>query len=257
MFVRFVQLRIKSDELPGLRERYESRIIPVLQDTDGCLFAGILQNTHYPEHCISLTLWTSRQKADAYEQSGNFGRLLDMSRPFFADSSEFQIHLDDDLTLSYLPVPENPVVQAFNVTTPETPAPHTSTPFIRIVTHQVNPDRKREFAEMYNAHILPELRRVEGCQQVYLIEDVADPEKFLSLTVWERREHSLRYEQSGLFESLLEKLRPMFSGVYQWKVQLQRETGGQVVSTDDIAVDGYTVLVSRSFPAHQGRRPAP
>jgi heme-degrading monooxygenase HmoA len=122
------------------------------------------------------------------------------------------------------------------------------TPFIRIVSHQVNSGMKKEFADIYNRHILPALRQVRGCQQAYLIENNSDADKLLSMTVWESREAALEYEHTGVFNSLIDRLKPTLSGVYQWKMQLQQETGAQVVSTADIAVDGYTVVTSKSFP---------
>jgi quinol monooxygenase YgiN len=250
MFVRFVQIRVRPEQLQELRRLYEDEIIPVLQSADGCFFVGLIQNTQHPDECISMTLWTEKERAADYERSGAYGRLVRTSQPYFADSSEWRIHLSDDLTLTYTPVPQEPVVQAFRVSSDSTipPAGKMITPFIRIVSHQVNSGMKKEFVNIYNLHILPALRQVPGCQQAYLIENNGEADKLLSMTVWQSREAALEYEHTGVFDSLIDKLRPTLSGVYQWKMQLQHETGAQVVSTADIAVDGYTVVASRSFP---------
>ena len=43
MFLRFVRLRLKPGKLWSFRYFYERRILSALQQTSGCLFAGLLE----------------------------------------------------------------------------------------------------------------------------------------------------------------------------------------------------------------------
>jgi quinol monooxygenase YgiN len=65
MFLRLVQAKIKPENASRLSDAYLQGIMPALERTKGCLFAGLAQSTRQPEDVISLTLWTSREEAAA------------------------------------------------------------------------------------------------------------------------------------------------------------------------------------------------
>jgi quinol monooxygenase YgiN len=248
MHLRFVQVKIKSDNIHRLRSVYEERIIPTMQTVDGCLYIGLFHNIQHPDECISLSFWSDRGKIDSYEKSGVFGELLNASKPYFDESSEWQMNLSDDLTLTYTQVPQEAIVKDFTISSSnQQPIIYDKTLFVRIVSHQVHSRMKEDFKRIYIDEVLPALTQINGCRSAYLSENPEDEGKLFSITIWDTHADADKYEQSGMFDTLLNKLKPALSGVYQWKMRLERETGAQVVTTDDITVEGYSILTGKSF----------
>ena len=81
MYMRLVHVKVKSEELNTLVRLYQDRIIPALARVHGCRYAGLMKSIVHSDECVSLTLWDKQNDADAYEQSGLFGTLLDETRP--------------------------------------------------------------------------------------------------------------------------------------------------------------------------------
>ena len=113
--MRLVRIKAKLDVLSALVVLYETKIISTLERVHGCLYAGLMRSTHHDDECLSLTLWNLQADADAYERSGVFISLLNESKPYLLESSEFHIRLSKDLTLEYVAVPEEPVVSSMSV----------------------------------------------------------------------------------------------------------------------------------------------
>ena len=248
MHLRFIQARVKADNIHRLRAVYEEKIIPAMQGVDGCLYIGLFHNIRHPDECISLSFWSDRKKIDSYEKSGVFTILLNTSKPYFDDSSEWQMNLSDDLTLTYTQLPQEAVVKDFAITSPDQkPLISDKTFFVRVVSHQVRTGMEEDFRRIYNNEVLSSLTQISGCRSAYLTENPEDKGKLFSITIWDSQGDADKYEQSGLFNTLLDKLKPTLSGVYQWKMRLERETGAQVRTTDDITVEGYSMLTGKSF----------
>jgi quinol monooxygenase YgiN len=251
MYLRVVHLNAKPDRLAELQRSYEERVIPVLRSVEGCLAANLVQSDRNPDECLSLTLWQNRTFADTYEQRGPFRQLLAEITPYLADSSEWRIHLSDDLTLKYEPMPVEPDVKTYTVETNHNSASKLAQPsrglFIRIVSPQVREGEIGEFKRLYSEEVLPALRTVPGCRFAYLTENVSESNQFMSVTVWDSKQDAENYEASGLFGQLVDKFKHTFSEVYQWKMQLEKETHGQVVTSEEMTVEGYKVVAGGSF----------
>ncbi len=250
MYMRFVQLRIKPEQLDELRIVYERDIIPALQKVDGCLFASLIHAAGHEDECISMTLWEHPRKAEAYEKGGVYAALLEHISGYLADSSEWRVHLSRDLTVEYGPVQEEPVVKAFDVpgTRPaDLQAQKTGGLFVRIVSPQIRPGMMGEFRRIYDQEVLPALRQVPGVRYAAVTENVHRPDEAISITIWDSKQDADSYEISGKFDALTEKVKSTFTGVYQWKMQLERETGSQVVTSGDPSGEGYSVVAGKSF----------
>lgn len=248
MHLRFVQVKIKSDNIHRLISVYEEKIIPIMQTVDGCLYVGLFNNIQHPDECISLSFWSDRGKIDRYEKSGVFADLLNACKPYFEESSEWQMNLSDDLTLTYTQIPREAVVKDFTISYSDPqPIIYDKTFFVRIVSHQVHSDMKEEFKRIYNNEVLLSLGKVNGCRSAFLTENPEDEGKLFSITIWDAHADADEYEQSGLFNTLLDKLKHTLSGVYQWKMQLEKESGVQVMTTADITVEGYSMLTGKNF----------
>jgi heme-degrading monooxygenase HmoA len=251
MFMRLVQIKLKTGTLQHLQGMYNQRVIPTLEKVRGCRYAGLLQSAFHGEECISLTLWDSQQEAEAYERSGLFAQLLDESKPYLSDSSEFKVQLSHDLTLEYVPVPEEPTVSAFPVAaTSDATSPegrkHDAL-WVRIVSLKIRPGKMEEFKRLYEQEVIPTLRSVKGCRYIYLTQRPGTPNEIVSVTSWDSKADADSYETGGLYDRLLEGQRHTLSELYQWKRVRDHDHMGRVATSEDPTVEHYNVLIGKSF----------
>lgn len=251
MFMRIFHLQKKTDDIDILRSFYDSIIIPELQKIEGCLFAGLLQSNTNKLEGISLTLWDTKENAEVYEKSGLFKKLLDQAKPFLADTTEWKVQLSEDLELEYKPEDEEPDLEHFNVTVHERVKDELfkqhSKMFVRIISHILQKDKIDEFRDIYVDKIIPVLRKINGCRYAYLIESMHQENEVISLSIWDSEEHAREYEKSGLFEELVNELRPTFSQFYQWKMSLEKDSKGKVSTSDDLKISDYSIVTGRNL----------
>jgi heme-degrading monooxygenase HmoA len=242
---------MKPGKLPELRQHYEQKVIPALKKMRGCLYACLIHSVHHPDETISLTLWDTQQHAEAYEQSGVFQQLLQEAQPFLADSSEWKVQLSQDLKLEYVPVPEESVVKSYSVAA--TTAANISSPaqtpmlYLRIVSPKIKSGKLEEFKKLYREEIIPTLRTVKGCRFAYLTESMKEENDVISITVWDSKEDAENYERSGLFDRLVEKVKHTFSELYQWKMALEKDFSGRVITSEDLKVQHYDIVTGMCF----------
>lgn len=249
MIIRFVQMRAADENGANLKLAYERLVIPVLRATEGCRSASLLQKNGDPQVCISMTTWRAIDDAERYERSGEFKKLLDRLQPYFAEAEDWKLGLGSNLTVSFEPVVNEPIVQRFEVaaqgasSTPSTFIPD----YIRIVSHRIRPGAAGLFRKTYEEQVLPVLRLQEGYRRAYLVEDPMDINKLLSVTAWSSKRDADRYERSGLFLTLLERLAPTLTDLANWKLSGQGPNQSRVATSDDVAIDGYTLLIGEEF----------
>jgi len=251
MFMRLVQVKIKMERLLEFVRLYEEVIIPELEKTNGCQYGGLVQGVQHEDEGISLTLWDSQADAEQYEKSGAYQRLVEKSQPFFSDSSEWKVQLSKDLQLEYTPVPTTPEVKRYADSSSVETAPldkgKSPSMYLRIVSMKVRPDKNEEFRAIYNQEIIPALRGVRGCRYAFLTESIRETTEWLSVTFWNGIEEAREYESSGSFRTLVEKLKPTFSGLYQWKMDFDDESRKQTVTSEDLSVSAYKVVIGKAF----------
>jgi heme-degrading monooxygenase HmoA len=239
---------VKEGRFGDLRRFYDERVIPALQDTRGCLFASLLQPTEESDECMSVTLWSSKKRAEEYEESGLYDELLDESDEFLEEVTEWRVRLAGDRggpirTLQDPEVESYPVeLVAESGEVADLGSPQL---FVRIVAARVEAGRFAELSERYNREIVPELLEVPGCRAVFLVEGMQARSRALSVTVWDREQDAIRYEMSGKFDELTTKISEFFSGLYQWKLSLASSREDQDVSGRDLEISGYHVVTGR------------
>jgi len=259
MFMRIVQMDVNPDKILEFVHTYERTIIPELQKTRGCIYAGLVQSLEDQSKGLSLTLWETQADAVAYEQSGKYDQLINVSRPFFSDVSEWKLQLSEDLRLEYAPVVPEPEVK-FYVVEPlqdgqsDFACVRAESGYLRIVLMRINPGRIQDFIRIYEQEIIPALRLVQGCRQACLVKGTKESNELLSVTIWDSLKHAQTYEATGQFERLTQKVRPTFSDLAQWKMTLDEQPidgpdalARKVVTSDDIAVRTYSIAVGRAF----------
>lgn len=252
MYMRLVQTKVKPDGLEMMKEYYDQNILPALQQTAGCLYACLMRSARQSEEIISLTLWETQSHADAYEKSGPFRQLMDGAKPYLADSSEWRIQLTKEMTLEYAPVPEEPTVSSYTVsavsdTNTQVPGDQAPEAYLRIVSVKLKPGKLDEFKRLYELKIIPALQATRGCRHAYLTVPKGQGNEAISITIWNHKTDADAYEQSGLFARLLEKTAHLYSELFQWKMHLDHKHPGRSATSEDVQVQGYSVVTGRSF----------
>jgi heme-degrading monooxygenase HmoA len=250
MYMRFVRLKVREGRLRDLSRFYDNRVIPLLQETDGCLFSSLLQPTGESDECVSMTLWSSQEHAEDYERSGLYDSLLDESDEYLAEAAEWKVQLtgDQHREVPHLQDPEvetYPVEIAADASAMDHMSPQRL--FVRIVAARIEPGRFDELKERYDREIVPVLMETPGCRAVFLVEGIKARSRGLSVTIWDSEEDAIRYELSGKYDEMVAKVSEFFSGLYQWKLSLGsiRERDG--VTGKDLDVSGYRVVTGRSL----------
>lgn len=250
MYMRLTQLKVKPEGIPHLGDAYLAQVVPRLRQMPGCKCANLLQSRSHPETVISLTLWESAEDAEAYENSEVFREIMHDVEPYLAEAADWKIRLSKDLELEYAPVPEEPVIESYNVAVH---AGQEDSPFgacrmyTRIVSHSVQPDKVNEFKQIYREEILPALHNTDGCCYAYLMQGAKSEDELISITIWDSQEAAEQYESSGQYQACLARLKHTFSRLYQWKMALERDKNLQVRTSDDVSLAHYAVVAGKCF----------
>jgi heme-degrading monooxygenase HmoA len=229
MYLRFLQLHVREEALPDFLNFYTETVFPVLQRTEGCLFACMLRQANEPTEVISVTVWENRDAAETYNKSDDFHRLLGTSQQYYAQVED----------------PESPPAEVYTAADESRDAlyqagrdaaPNT---YLRIVEIHFKPGRMQEFKDHFDARIIPALQQTKGCRSIFLVERAERSDEVLSITVWDREEDAVRYEMSGLFDDLAAPVRDTFAGLHGWQMASPGPLG---TARDELEVHGYDVI---------------
>lgn len=246
MFMRLVHLNVAREPAPAVRSFYRERIIPALRDAEGCCWAGLLEPTSgAKDDWVSLTLWRSRDAAEAYEASGLYDRLLDDIDEITGADEEWRARLHEPHAVGPHPVRE-PDVQAYDISAPDVVEAldmQVGTPFFRIVTVRTDAGRLTELKQRFEDVIIPAVRAMPGCRAILFVEEPPARSRALSVSIWDSEAAALRYEASGRFDELTERVSDLLSGYYEWRRTLVEGGRRPAVSGSDLDVVGYRVVV--------------
>lgn len=249
--MRFLQLNVKPEGLELSRNYYFETVLPRLHTFRGCLFAYLMQNQLKKTELISMILWEKREDAEEYQNSPVFEQLMAEFSPFLAGSDEWKIQLSERMELEYKPVSEEPVIQSFPVFTKtklrSSPSSEFTPMYVRILSLKLQKGKLIEFEKLYKTEIVPALRQTNGCLCAYLMENLQEGEEVISVTIWESRKAAEDYEKNGIFNTLTDKIKHTFSNLYQWKMELAKESGKKAVTSDDISLSNYAIVTGRQF----------
>jgi quinol monooxygenase YgiN len=252
-------MRVNPDKIFEFKKVYERMIIPTLEHSPGCVYAGLIQSLEEQNDAISITLWSYQDDALAYERSGKYAQLVEVARPFFSDSSEWRVQLSVDLRPEFWPVASEPVAKSYAtdaslLKAPGLPSGQAGSTYLRILSMKLKPQKKNEFVEIYHREIIPGLRQVEGCLDAYLAEGVSGGNELLSTTIWSSLEHAKAYEATGEFDRLKQKVQHTFSNLARWKMALDEAplpvaggTATRAATSDDISVRTYSIVLGKAL----------
>jgi heme-degrading monooxygenase HmoA len=117
--------------------------------------------------------------------------------------------------------------------------------YARTAEARVESGHLEEFDRRYRAEVGIAQSSFDGLGAVLLLHGVPHPERFIGLSVWDSEEAAARYELSGRFEELQERLADTLSPVYRWRASLAAGDSGE--ATLGFRVEGHRILVARFF----------
>jgi heme-degrading monooxygenase HmoA len=94
LYVRLVSLKIQKGKLDEFRQLFSKEIVPVLQRTGGCRYIYLTESLQDDDEIVSITVWDSKQEADAYEQSGQFEDLVQKVKHTFSQVYQWKMQLE-------------------------------------------------------------------------------------------------------------------------------------------------------------------
>jgi len=251
MYLRMVEATVKMDVEAMLGGVYAEKILSSLEKTPGCIFAGLLHSHDHSKKYISLTLWKSQHDAEAYEQSGAYQKNLESVKDYLEKGSEWKIHLSEDNTVEYSPVPVEPNIKIYPVFGNENHLPDevpANSNYLRILSLKINNGYKDEFTHIYNSEILPELKKIEGCRYVFLLDNSDHDGEMISLSIWDDADAVEYYEKEGAYKGFLKKIEHTLGGLYQWKMALENHSRTKsAITSHDIGIRKFTLITGRKF----------
>jgi heme-degrading monooxygenase HmoA len=251
MFLRIVEATIRENKIRQLESTYREEVLPNLRETDGCLFAGLLQSTDRSGTYMSLTLWDLKDHIRDYTESGKFEENLEQVRPWLESSSEWKIQLSKEDTIEYVPAGNEHVVKSFPVDEDRQKLSEKVTEgrsYLRVLSLKVKSGKEEEFKSIYHNEIQKELEKTEGCRLAFLVDNTTNDDEMLSFTIWDSLEAVSLYENEGIFKKLLNKVRHTLAELYQWKMALDsRGTPAKSVTSRDMDISKFTLVTGQAF----------
>ncbi|MBN9258203.1 MULTISPECIES: antibiotic biosynthesis monooxygenase [unclassified Mesorhizobium] len=83
---------------------------------------------------------------------------------------------------------------------------------VRIGRFKALPDRMEELRAIYELEAIPAIRAAKGNVSAVLLQDHAERESFMAITIWSGVEDAERYESSGQASAMVDKIRFAFAG---------------------------------------------
>ena len=95
--------------------------------------------------------------------------------------------------------------------------------FMRLVHITAKSDKVGVLKSFYDAIVIPELQKIDGCLFAGLLLNNTDITEGISLTLWDTKQHAEEYEGSGFFEKFMEQAKPFLAESTEWKIQLSED----------------------------------
>ncbi len=246
MFLRMVSMNIQPEHSETMAREYEKNVISALRDQPGCSFASLLQNISDRKDCISLTIWDAQSKADEYEKSGVFKKLVESLRSFYEESNEWELKLTDDLSIEYTPVQIDPSVKGFDdkETGREYIQKFNVTPYaVKIISLIVQPEKIKEFEEIFISKVIPKFSEQKGFIHIILLRKVNE---FNIISFWDETIDFLSPSGEEAVHSFTKSIFEMLPSSVKWQVS-HKATRSSFASSEEIKASMYRCLTGEWF----------
>jgi heme-degrading monooxygenase HmoA len=93
LYVRIVAMRVDPTRFAQYKERYDTEIVPVLLETQGCRAVFLVEGIRARSRVLSVTVWDSEEDAIRYELSGSYDELTKKVSEFFSGLYQWKLSL--------------------------------------------------------------------------------------------------------------------------------------------------------------------
>ena len=94
VYLRITSANVQAGKVSSFAKIYTEKIIPALKQVDGFKHAFLVESTQKSSEVLSVTVWESKEKADAYERGGRFSYLVDEVKPLLSSLFQWKFSLD-------------------------------------------------------------------------------------------------------------------------------------------------------------------
>ncbi|MFC1555830.1 antibiotic biosynthesis monooxygenase family protein [candidate division KSB1 bacterium] len=115
------------------------------------------------------------------------------------------------------------------------------------------PEALTRIKQIYDDTVIPRLHTVPGCLCACVIINTIRDGEGMSLTLWNSREDAENYENSGVYNELLQEIQPYLTDSSDWKVQLSKDLKVEFRPvSDEPEITAYDSLVQsgKDVPPH-------
>jgi quinol monooxygenase YgiN len=95
--------------------------------------------------------------------------------------------------------------------------------YMRFLHLSIDIEHEEIVKQFYNAIVLPQLQKMDGCRMASLIKSHTDKGVFISLTLWDEKSQAEKYEKSEAYKNLMEQIKDFLSESSEWKMQLSED----------------------------------
>jgi heme-degrading monooxygenase HmoA len=92
MYVRLTYLNFLPGKLEEAKRIYFNELVPVVKKQKGNLDCKMLEPVNKEDDFISLTVWDSKEDADAYHASGVYKQLVDRVRHTYSKEPVLRVY---------------------------------------------------------------------------------------------------------------------------------------------------------------------
>jgi heme-degrading monooxygenase HmoA len=124
---------------------------------------------------------------------------------------------------------------------------------MRLLNVEVDREGVPLLRRLYEEKVVPALGRVRGCRFAGLMQSVSQPERCLSLTLWDSPADAVEYENSGLYGQLIDESKIFFSQTVEYTIKLSEDLQVEYVPVSNEPVARSYPVAAQSGAEKRGR----
>ncbi|HEV8286410.1 MAG TPA: antibiotic biosynthesis monooxygenase family protein [Chitinophagaceae bacterium] len=97
MYVRLTYLNFLPGKAEEAKKIYNSELVPIVKQQKGNLDCRMLEPVDKADDYISMTLWESKEDADAYQSSGVYKELVDRVKDSYAKNPVLKVYSSESI----------------------------------------------------------------------------------------------------------------------------------------------------------------
>ena len=92
MYVRLTYVAFLPDKVDEAKKIYNNEIVPIVKKQKGNLDCRMLEPIDSTDDYISMTVWDSKENADAYHVSGTYKQLVNKIQAFYSKNPVLKVY---------------------------------------------------------------------------------------------------------------------------------------------------------------------